>query len=71
MVAAMTGVADAPKVGDWIRFMHGGRLVIDEVAYIVPRSPWDSTPEALTVAAGPVPLDRIVEVRRRAPSEKH
>jgi hypothetical protein len=51
------------KVGDWIRFMHGGRLVIDEVAYLVPRASWDSTLEAMTVANGQVGFDRILERR--------
>lgn len=51
-------------VGDWIRFMCGGRLVIDEVAYIVPRASWDSTPEAMTVAHGRVRFDDVVELRR-------
>ena len=64
MVTAMTSVADEPKVGDWIRFMHGGRLVIDEVAYLVPRSPYDSTVEAHTIMSGQVSFEWVVELRR-------
>ena len=50
-------------IGDWIRFMHGGRLVIDEVAYLVPRASWDSTIEAMTQAHGRVRIDDILETR--------
>lgn len=50
-------------VGDWVRFMHNGRLVIDEVAYLVPRASWDSTIEAMTVAHGRVPIAEILERR--------
>lgn len=55
------------RVGDWIRFLHGGHLVIDEVAYLVPRANWDSTIEAMTVANGRVRMEDILEVRRVAP----
>jgi hypothetical protein len=51
-------------VGDWIRFMHDGKLVIDEIAYLVPRAAWDSTIEAVTLAHGQVSLDSVRELRR-------
>ncbi len=54
-----------PQVGDWIRFMCGGRLVIDEVAYIVQRASWDSTPELITVAHGRVRYDDVLECRAK------
>ena len=50
--------------GDWIRFLHCGCLVVDVVAYVVPRATWDSTPEAITVHHGQVPRDHVIEVRR-------
>lgn len=55
-----------PAVGDWIRFMSGGRLVIDQIAYIVPRAPWDSTPEAMTLTHGCVRVEDIIERRQQA-----
>lgn len=51
-----------PKVGDWIRFMQGGRVVIAAVLYIVPRSSFDSTREAMT-EIGQVCFDSILEIR--------
>ena len=51
------------SVGDWIRFMHSGRLVIDEIAYLIPRASWDSTIEAMTVSHGRVRLDDGLERR--------
>ena len=53
-------------VGDWIRFMYQGHLVIDEIAYLVPRASWDSTIQAVTVAHGQVPLDSVLETRPAA-----
>ena len=52
-----------PVVGDWIRFRHGGQLVIDRVEFIHPRSPWDSTPVAITQQHGEVGYDSILEIR--------
>jgi hypothetical protein len=57
------------QVGDWIRFMRGGRLVVDEIAYIVPRGLWNSTPEAMTLNHGQVPFESVLEVRRRSSHE--
>ena len=57
-------------VGDWIRFMNDGQLVIDEVAYIVPRSRFDSTPEAMTVAYGQVSFGNIVEMRKESMADE-
>lgn len=56
---------NSPQPGDWIRFMSGGRLVIDEIAYIVPHASWDSTTEAMTVSHGRVPFVDILERRER------
>ena len=53
------------QVGDWIRFMHLGALVIDEVAYLVPRASWDSTLEAMTVRHGRVRMEDVWERRER------
>lgn len=58
--------AEAVAVGDWIRFMHLGRLVVDEVAYLVPRASWDSTTEAMTQAHGRVRVEDIIERRQQA-----
>lgn len=52
-----------PKVGDWIRFMHGGRLVIAMIAYLRPRSAWDSTVVYVTDTDGTVALESILELR--------
>ena len=57
-------------VGDWIRFMHGGKLVIDEVAYLVRRASWDSTQDAMTVSSGQIDMDDILEVRHRLTLKK-
>ena len=51
------------RVGDWVRFMHGGRLVIDEIAYLVPRASWDSTIEAMTLRHGRVRIEDVLELR--------
>ena len=51
------------RVGDWVRFLRHGQLTISVVCYLVPRSPWDSTREAMT-EIGQVSFDAIVEVRR-------
>ena len=56
--------------GDWIRFMHGGRLVIDEVAYLVRRASWDSTLDAMTVSSGAIDMDSILEVRHKLTLKK-
>ena len=53
---------ETPKVGDWIRFMHGGRVVIAAVLYLVSRSRWDNTVEAMT-EIGQVSFDSILERR--------
>lgn len=53
------------QVGDWVRFMNNGRLVIDEIAYIVPRSSWDKTPQAVTTQHGTVDFEYIQEMRRQ------
>ncbi|HEX8030298.1 MAG TPA: hypothetical protein VF491_17610 [Vicinamibacterales bacterium] len=57
------------QVGDWIRFMRGGQLVVGTVAYIVPRKRgYDSTPEAMTIEHGQVSYDDIIELRRGEPT---
>ena len=58
-------VSDLPviKVGDWIRFMYGGRVVIAPVLYLVPKVKFDSTREALT-EFGQVSFDAVLEVRK-------
>lgn len=60
----MTSAITSVKVGDWIRFVRGGQLVIDQVAYIVPRGSWDSTPEVMTIHNGRVIMDCVLEVRK-------
>lgn len=57
------------RVGDWVRFYRGGLLVLGVVEYIVPRAPWDSTPEAVT-SLGQIPFDAVLEVRRVAPRDE-
>lgn len=52
-----------PRVGDWIRFMYGGRLVIDEIAYVGQRSAFDSTPTYMTTQHGFIAVDSILERR--------
>lgn len=51
------------KIGDWIRFQHGGVLVIGSIVYIRPRSKYDSTLVPVTAEYGPVSEDSILEVR--------
>lgn len=57
------------EVGDWVRFMRGGCLVIGSVAYLVPRASWDSTIELMTAEHGQVGLDDVVECRKPLPPE--
>lgn len=47
------------KIGDWVRFMQDGRLVIGKVEYIKSKL---LKPEYFT-DAGVVDFDRILEVR--------
>jgi hypothetical protein len=67
MSPAPSSVIDARahniQVGDWIRFMRGGAVVISAVLYLVPRAPWDSTPEAMT-EIGQVSFKDVLEVRK-------
>ena len=49
--------------GDWVRFYQNGKLVIGVVAYIRPRSSWQSHDTAET-DIGAVSVEFIREVRR-------
>jgi hypothetical protein len=51
------------EIGDWIRYQHGGQLVVGVVAYIAPRASWDSTPWPVTVEHGPIDPKSVLEIR--------
>lgn len=55
-----------PRVGDWVRVMRGGILVIAVVNYVRPNQWSISTPEFQTDTAGVVQREDIWEIRRAA-----
>lgn len=51
-------------VGDWVRFLHCGKLVIDIVVYLTPRSHYDHKMEAVTSRYGQISFTHALEVRK-------
>jgi len=51
------------KIGDWIRFQHEGRLVIDVVDYVDSGYGYEHQFAALTANHGYVIAKNVVEVR--------
>ena len=54
-------------VGDWVRFMQSGRLVIGRVEYTVVY-PYDSSKWTITTDCGSVCSDSILEQRPSSPA---
>lgn len=50
-------------VGDWVRFMSDGRLVVAVVQYLKARASWERHDSVVT-EIGPVSVDHILEVRK-------
>jgi hypothetical protein len=51
------------QVGDWVRFMRDGRLVIGIVQYVKPRST-SQWKDVVVTEVGPVDIDQVLEIRK-------
>jgi hypothetical protein len=56
---------DDVRIGDWVRFYQGGKLVIGVVQYLPPREAWEASATAVT-DIGAVHFNNILEVRHVA-----
>lgn len=55
---------EAVQVGDWIRFQHGGRLLMGSVVYLRTESSYPHKTYAVTDEYGAILVESVIEVRR-------
>jgi hypothetical protein len=59
-----TSQESALQVGDWVRFQHGGRLLMGSVVYLRTEQAYPHKTYAVTDEHGAIPVESVIEFRR-------